>query len=125
MLSVKYIFCESNCGIDDIAGFAYAMLALRPQKVWLTFDFSPMFLHQPNHDYSRQIEAYVKLYLLLKKHGIEAFHYYKEAIATVSQEGRNIMNQVLSAIDKESSVTPPNVSDLIFEDFRNIFFFLL
>ena len=41
MLAAKYIFCESNCGDDDIAGFAYAMLALRPQKVWLTFDFSP------------------------------------------------------------------------------------
>jgi hypothetical protein len=119
MLSVKYIFCESNCGIDDIAGFAYAMLALRPQKVWLTLDFSPMFLHQPNHDYSKQIEAYAKLYLLLKKHGIEAFHYYREAIASFSREGRNIMNQILSAIDRESSITPLAVSDLFFEDFRN------
>ena len=44
MLSVKYIFCDSNCGEDDIAGFAYAMLALRPQKVWLTFDFAPLLL---------------------------------------------------------------------------------
>ena len=32
MLSVKYIFCESNCGDDDIAGFAYTMLALRPRR---------------------------------------------------------------------------------------------
>jgi len=119
MLAVKYIFCESNCSDDDIAGFAYAMLALRPQKVWLTFDFSPMFLHQSSHDYSAQIEAYAKLYLLLKKHGIEAFHYYKEAIATVSQEGRDIMNRVLSAIERQSSVTPPGVPDLIFRDFRS------
>ena len=119
MLSVKYIFCDSNCGDDDIAGFAYAMLALRPQKVWLTFDFTPMFLHQTNHDYSRQIGAYAKMYLLLKKHGIEAFHYYKEAIATVCQEGRDIMNQVLSAIEIHNSVTPLGVPDLIFKDFRN------
>jgi len=118
MLAAKYIFCESNCGDDDIAGFAYAMLALRPQKVWLTFDFAPMFLHQSNHDYSAQIEAYAKLYLLLKKHGIEAFHYYKEAIATVSQEGRDIMNRVLSAIERQGSVAPLGVSDLIFRDFR-------
>jgi len=119
MLSVKYIFCDSNCSDDDIVGFAYAMLALRPQKVWLTFDFTPLFLHQWDHDYSAQIEAYAKLYLLLKKHGIEAFHYYKEAIATVSQEGRKIMEQVLSAIERQSSITPLGVPDLIFRDFRN------
>jgi hypothetical protein len=115
---VKYIFCESNCGDDDIAGFAYAMLALRPQKVWLTFDFSPLFLRRSDHDYSTQIEAYAKLYLLLKKHGIEAFHYYKEAIATVSREGRDIMNRVLAAIEKQGTVTPLDIPDLLFKDFR-------
>ena len=119
MLVVKYIFCESNCGDDDIAAFAYAMLALRPQKVWLTFDFAPMFLHQSSHDYSAQIEAYAKLYLLLKKHGIEAFHYFKEAIATVSQEGRKIMDQVFSAIARQGFVMPMGVADLFFKDFRN------
>lgn len=119
MLSVKYIFCESNCSDDDITGFAYAMLALRPQKVWLTFDFAPMFLRQTDNDYSRQIEAYAKLYILLKKHGIEAFHYYKEAIASVSQEGRKIMDQVLSAIERHGRITPLGVPDLLFRDFRN------
>jgi wyosine [tRNA(Phe)-imidazoG37] synthetase (radical SAM superfamily) len=119
MLSVKYIFCESNCGDDDITGFAYAMLALRPQKVWLTFDFSPLFLHQRDHDYSKKVEAYAKLYLLLKKHGIEAFHYYKEAIATVSQDGKDIMNRILLGIEKERSATALGVPDLIFKDFRN------
>jgi wyosine [tRNA(Phe)-imidazoG37] synthetase (radical SAM superfamily) len=118
MLAVKYIFCESNCGDDDVAGFAYAMLALRPQKVWLTFDFAPMFLRQSSHDYSKQIEAYAKLYLLLKKHGIEAFHYYKEAIATVSKEGRDIMNRILEAIERQSSAAPQGVPDLLFRDFR-------
>jgi hypothetical protein len=119
MLAVKYILCESNCGDDDVVGFAYAMLALRPQKVWLTFDFSPLFLHQWNHDYSTQIQAYTRLFLLLKKHGIEAFHYYKEAIATVSQAGRDIMNRILLAIQKEGSATALGVPDLIFKDFRN------
>ena len=119
MLSVKYIFCESNCSDDDIVGFAYAMLALRPTKVWLTFDFSPIFLHQKSFDYSKQIEAYAKLYLLLKKHGIEAFHYYKEAIATISQEGRDVMDRLSAAINKLASVTPVCDPDLIFRDFRN------
>jgi wyosine [tRNA(Phe)-imidazoG37] synthetase (radical SAM superfamily) len=119
MLAVKYIFCESNCSDDDIAGFAYAMLGLRPQKVWLTFDFSPMFLHRLDYDYSKQVEAYAKLYLLLKKHGIEAFHYYKEAIATVSREGKDIMNRVLSAIERLSSGMPLDLPDLKLGDFRN------
>lgn len=119
MLAVKYIFCEANCSDDDIAGFAYAMLALRPQKVWLTFDFTPLYLHQWDHDYSKQIEAYAKLYLLLKKHGIEAFHYYKEAIGTVSQAGRDIMDKVTSTIERLSSVTRLGVPDLTFKDFRN------
>ena len=119
MLSVKYIFCDSNCGDDDIAGFAYAMLALRPQKVWLTLDFTPMFQHEWDHDYSTQIEAYAKLYLLLKKHGIEAFHYYREAIASCSTDGRDIMNGILAAIERQSSVTPLGIPDLLFKDFRN------
>jgi len=118
MLTVKYIFCDSNCSDDDIAGFAYTMLALRPQQVWLTFDFAPMFLRQADHDYTKQIEAYAKLYLLLKKHGIEAFHYYKEAIATVSQEGKEIMNKLLAEIEKQSRLMTPHVSDFIFRDFR-------
>ncbi|HYA42713.1 MAG TPA: radical SAM protein [Syntrophobacteraceae bacterium] len=119
MLSVKYIVCESNCSDDDIAGFAYAMLALRPQKVWLTFDFTPLYVHQFDHDYSNQIQAYAKLYLLLKKHGIEAFHYYGEALASVSSEGRDVMNRVFSAIANHSAAVPLGVPDLLFKDFRN------
>jgi wyosine [tRNA(Phe)-imidazoG37] synthetase (radical SAM superfamily) len=118
MLSVKYIFCGTNCGEDDLLGFAYAMLALRPQKVWLTFDFAPMYLHQWDYDYSKQIEAYARVYLLLKKHGIEAFHYYKEAIATVSREGAHIMKQILAAIERQSPAASLGIPDLIFKDFR-------
>ena len=118
MLAVKYIFCDSNCSDDDVAGFAYAALALRPQQVWLTFDFAPMFLRQTDHDYSTQIEAYAKLYLLLEKHGIKAFHYYKEAIATFSLEGRIIMDLIFAAIERHASVTPLYDPDLKFKDFR-------
>jgi wyosine [tRNA(Phe)-imidazoG37] synthetase (radical SAM superfamily) len=118
MLAVKYIFCENNCSDDDVAGFAYAMLALRPQQVWLTFDFSPMFLAKKDYDYSKGIEAYAKLYLLLKKHGIEAFHYFKEAIATVSQQGRDIMDRVVAAIERQSSEITQSVPDLIFNNYR-------
>lgn len=118
MLSVKYIFCESNCGDDDIAGFAYAMLALRPQQVWLTFDFTPLYLRQKDHDNSRQVESYAKLYVLLKKHGIEPFHYFREAVASVSQDGRDIMGRVLAAIEQQSSATALGDPDMVFKDFR-------
>ncbi|MBF0329420.1 MAG: radical SAM protein [Nitrospirae bacterium] len=119
MLAVKYIFCDSNCGDDDITGFAYAMLALRPQQVWLTFDFTPLSSGRSGHDYSGQIEAYAKLYLLLKKHGIEAFHYYKEAIASVSKEGKDIMDQIMKAIERLGCDIPLDIPDLFFVDFRN------
>jgi wyosine [tRNA(Phe)-imidazoG37] synthetase (radical SAM superfamily) len=118
MLIVKYIFCDSNCSDDDIAGFAYAMLALRPQQVWLTIDFASMYLRKTDHDYSKQIKAYAKMYLLLKKHGIEAFHYYREAIATFSLQGKRIMDSILAAIERQSSITPLGDPDLVFEDFR-------
>jgi wyosine [tRNA(Phe)-imidazoG37] synthetase (radical SAM superfamily) len=118
MLSVKYIFCESNCSEDDIAGFAYAMLALRPQKVWLTFDFTPLYLRQEKYDFAVQIEAYARLYLLLKKHGIEPFHYFREAVASVSQDGKNLMSLVLVEIERQRNLTSLDDPDLHYRDFR-------
>ncbi len=118
MLAVKYIFCDSNCSNDDIVGFAYAMLALRPQQIWLTFDFAPLFLRLTDYDYTQQIHAYAKLYLLLKKHGVEAFHYFQEAVATVSREGRDIMDRVMAEIARQSSGRSLNDADLLFSDFR-------
>ena len=119
MLVVKYIFCESNCSDDDVAGFAYAMMALRPQKVWLTFDFSPMYLQHSTRVLDRQIDAYAKLYLLLQQHGLEAFHYFAEAIGTFSHEGREIMSAVLKRIEYRKALRPTRVPDLLFRDFRN------
>ena len=49
------------------------MLALRPQEVWLTFDFDPL-CNLPGdcadfggHDYSKHVSAYARTYLLLEK----------------------------------------------------------
>jgi hypothetical protein len=55
---------------------------------------------------------------LLKKHGIEPFHYFKEAIATVSQQGRDIMDRVLAAIESKPFKKTMDVQDLIFTNFR-------
>lgn len=104
MLAVKYIFCEDNCSDDDIAGFTYAMLAIRPQKVWLTFDFEPL-CNLPGdssgfggYDYSRHVKAYSKMYGLMKKHGMTAVHYTEGHLAAVSQHGKILLERVLSEI---------------------------
>ena len=52
------------------------MLAIRPQEVWLTFDFDPLCKLPADcpdlggYDYSRHLEAYAKTYLTLEKHGL-------------------------------------------------------
>ena len=120
-LSVKYIFCEDNCSDDDIAGFTYAMLAIRPQKIWLTFDFNPLNDHlgdSPNfsdYDYSRHIAAYTKMYLLLKKHGLDAGHFTENHLAAVCQSGKILMDKVLFEINKFNS---NDIPDLILKNFR-------
>jgi len=97
-LSVKYIFCSTNCNDNDVYGFAYAMLAIRPQQVWLTFDFTPLYLQQNDFDFDPLIKGYAKLYVTLKKHGISPFHYFQEAVASVSQIARDIMEKVHAEI---------------------------
>lgn len=96
-LSVKYIFTQDNCGDDDITGFVYAMLALRPQEVWLTFDFDPL-CNLPGdcadfggHDYSQHIQAYAKTYLMLEKHGVRAIHFPEKHLAVVSMQGKMLL----------------------------------
>ena len=124
MLAVKYIFCVDNCDDHDISGFTYAMLAIRPQKIWLTFDFNPLSKQYSNHegiqihDYSKQIEAYVRMYLMMKKHGLEATHFAKVHLANVLQEGEDLMERVNGAIQNAS--TPNVIPDkrLIIDDFR-------
>ncbi|NTV90742.1 MAG: radical SAM protein [Clostridiales bacterium] len=118
-LAVKYIFTDSNYDNDNVAGFAYAMLAIRPQQVWLTFDFSPLFLQQWDYDYSKLIDGYARLYLLLKKHGFEAFHYYREAVASVSRQGREMMDRVFQTLQEYEASVAIGDPDLQLSDFRD------
>ena len=103
--AVKYIFTNDNCSDDDITGFAYAMLAVRPQKVWLTFDFNPFeeiggeSEDFGNFDFADQIDSYVKLYLLLSKHGLLPVHYSEGHLATISKAGRKLMDMVKRQIN--------------------------
>lgn len=120
-LAVKYIFCEDNCGDDDIAGFVYAMLAIRPQEIWLTFDFEPLSGLPPDAsdlggiDYSKHIKAYAKMYRLLEKHGVRAVHFAEKHLATVCRHGKILLDRALAEIDKNPN---KNNSELILEDFR-------
>jgi len=106
--AVKYIFTNNNCNDDDIYGFAYAMLAIRPQKIWLTFDFAPFSDINPdadnfgNYNFDKQIEAYAKLYNLLKKHGITAIHYTEGHLAKISRPGKILLDLVKRKCDELS-----------------------
>jgi uncharacterized Fe-S cluster-containing radical SAM superfamily protein len=121
MLAVKYIFCDGNCDDDDVVGFTYTMLAIRPQKIWLTFDFEPLCGipgDSPDfggYDYSRHVAAYAKMYALLKKHGMNAVHYTEGHLATCSLHGRILMERVLSEIDRYEINEAPGI---MLKDFR-------
>lgn len=122
MLAIKYIFCGDNCSDDDIAGFTYAMLAIRPHQVWLTFDFTP-FIGLPadsedfrGYDPSRDISAYVKMYRLMKKHGIMPVHYATGHLAAMCIQGKILHERVLEEISQ--SPLYPKDHELILKDFR-------
>lgn len=108
--AVKYIFTENNCSDDDMIGFTYAMLAIRPQKIWLTFDFTPFGSIPPDaddfagYDFSKQIKAYVKLYNLLKKHGIKAVHYTEGHLAKISKPGKLLLQKIYEELKKSENL---------------------
>lgn len=108
--AVKYIITENNCSDDDVLGFAYAMLAIRPQKIWLTYDFIPFTSISPDandfggYDFTKQIKAYVKLYSTLKKHGIEAVHYTEGHLAKISKPGKLLLSKTLEALKKHENI---------------------
>lgn len=119
--SVKYIFHEDNSNDEDINGFCYAMLALRPQEVWLTFDFDPL-CNLPadcpdlgGHDYAPHIEAYAKAYLMLEKHGMKAVHYAEKHLAPASRHGIILLNLVKQRIEE---LRRPKSFSLKLKDFR-------
>lgn len=123
-LAVKYIFSDDNCSDDDITGFTYSMLAIRPQKVWLTFDFFPLAdLYEGQeevgvYDYSEHVKAYIKMYLMLQKHGLEPAHFAKTHLAQVLQTGKDLIEAVETGIETEGHKIQLNDPDLFLEDFR-------
>jgi len=108
-VAVKYIFSEYNSNEDDIAGFTYAMLAVRPQEVWLTFDFVPLAGLPGDsedfrgYDYSKHIHAYARTYLMLRKYGIKPVHFPEKHLAPVSVHGKILLQGVRQEIDRLSS----------------------
>jgi len=106
-VSVKYIFTENNCGEDDLYGFTFAMLALQPDKIWLTFDFEPTKGLSADvdefgeFDYTKLIEAYVKLYVLMKQYGLAPGHFEENHLSQVSRQGQVLLERVKAGIAKE------------------------
>ncbi len=124
-VSVKYIFCQENSGDDDVVGFTYAMLAVRPQEVWLTFDFDPL-CNLPGdctdfggHDYAPLVTAYAKTYLMLEKHGLEAIHFPEKHLAVVSLQGKMLLKLAKTEIARLRKETSSTASQLYLKDFRS------
>jgi len=126
-LAIKYIFTEYNCSDDDVYGFVYAMLAIQPQKIWLTYDFGPFSMISPDSedflhfDFSKQIQAYVKMYLAFCKHGVEPVHYTEGHLAKISVAGKRLLKDTKRAIDMETIKrinADPFRADLIIKSFR-------
>jgi len=118
-VSVKYIFTENNCGEDDLYGFTFAMLALQADKIWLTFDFEPTKGLDAGadefglFDYTNLIEAYVKLYLLMKQYGLEPGHFEENHLSQVSRQGQILLERVKDGIAKEEGKTEKNTENLL------------
>jgi uncharacterized Fe-S cluster-containing radical SAM superfamily protein len=105
-VAVKYIFSDGNCGNDDVFGFSYAMLAVRPQEVWLTFDFDPL-CNLPGdcndfggHDYTRHVAAYAKTYSTLAKFGFPPTHFPEKHLAVVSLQGKLLLQAAKDEINR-------------------------
>ena len=104
------------------------MLAVRPQKVWLTFDFNPFgeiggeSEDFGTFDFSKQIDAYIKLFLLLSKHGLLPVHYAEGHLATISKAGRRLLDIVKRQINLkmiERVTTQEERETLKLQDFRS------
>jgi organic radical activating enzyme len=126
-LAVKYIFTEDNCSDDDVFGFVYAMLAIQPQKIWLTFDFTPFGVISPDSedfldfDFSKQMKAYAKMYLAFRKHGLEPVHYTEGHLAKISKAGNRLLRETLLEIDRLSlrlSKPDSHRAEMIIHSFR-------
>lgn len=123
-LSVKYIYTQDNSGDDDVLGFVYAMLAIRPQEVWLTFDFDPLCdlpgdcADFGGHDYTRHIAAYAKTFVMLQKHGLEAIHFPEKHLAVVSLQGKILLEAAKTEISRLRQSAPQSSAQLRLENFR-------
>lgn len=104
-VKVKYVFHDLNCSDADIAGFVEAMKYVRPKEIWLNVDFYPLSNLYPGqaevgvYDYSRHIEAYIKMYLALKESDLNPIHYILDRSAgAYLPQLRAIMDQVLLGV---------------------------
>jgi len=122
-VSVKYIFTEQNLGDDDLFGFVFAMLALRPQEVWLTFDFDPLCnlpANEPNfggYNYGPHIKAYAKMFRTFEQYGIRAIHYIEKHLAPASLHGKRLMDLVGIELEQTREISLPEIH---LRDFRKI-----
>lgn len=112
-VALKYIFTEENCGEDDLIGFVNAAVAIRPQAIWLTFDFLPIE-NLPGdtpdfggYDYGMHVKAYVQVYHLLKRYGLNVVHFAEKHLGMVGEQGRALLTMVRAEIARTDPDRPP------------------
>lgn len=112
-LAVKYIFTKDNCGNADINGFCDVMTRIRPQEIWLTFDFMPLAnLHGSSEDfggfdYTPLIVAYANMWVALNMAGLTTVHFFERHLANDSLQGKCLLASAKAAIRHQGWVSSP------------------
>jgi pyruvate-formate lyase-activating enzyme len=114
LIQAKYIFLEENSNPDDVRGFVYAMLAVRPQIVLLTMNFEHLTVApvtnpnaQAQHTYDKEVEGYANMYVLFKKYGWEVNHLLH--YITIVEPGRRLVERVnarIRELEKKATFDP-------------------
>lgn len=114
-LAVKYIFTQDNCNDANVDGFCNVMAKIRPQEVWLTFDFMPLANLPGNSedfggfDYAPLIAAYARMWVILNQTGLTTVHFYEKHLANDSLQGKRLLASAKAAI-QHLGWTPSHVS---------------
>ena len=98
------------------------MIAIKPSKIWMTFDFEPFGeIGGESEDFGRfdftnQINAYKLVFELLLKHGIEVVNYVDGHLAKISKAGKiltNKLNEIENEVRNKLATLPQSTIDML------------
>lgn len=108
MFVLKYIICETNRTDDDLYGFVFAMLLIRPSHVYICPDFPYGDRDIPNES----VEFGAKMWILLEKYGKDSLIIYIQSddmigdpkFAKFSKDIREKYKELKEKIDYEDNL---------------------